>query len=204
VAGWSRILAPGRILTEVYTCDYRFYLFDGPRIERIPEIEAYCSDCRTFVPSEFIQSPGQVEAQSKWLESLTGEERDIAEFVYNISNEKLLEARARAVHWARVRKSSPRCLLCGSVCILQPLVDERGMSTDRIMHLDFLPDGVQVKGVGFASTSSFYRLFDLEGMEIKVSKEELVEIVNLSEGRPVCATVKEGRLFYGQSFESNH
>lgn len=53
----------------------------------------------------------------------------------------------------------------------------------------------------FASTSSIYCLFNMEGEELKMPIEELVDTINRCEARRSYCTWKNGKLDYGRYFE---
>ena len=53
----------------------------------------------------------------------------------------------------------------------------------------------------FASISSIYRLFNMEGEELKLPIEVLVDTINRCEGMRSNFTGKNGKLDYGRSVE---
>lgn len=174
----SRIVAPdGTVVAYVATCDYRYYLVNDNQMDSIDEIEAFCWACHQYVASERIRNPEQCAAEVRWLESLQGIERDEWEFVHG-SLPTLIERHRIEIERWRSRKSPPRCLECGSTNILQCTLDENGQETGRLMHPDYLPQGLVVEPDSFASTKSFYRFFNLEGEELDLPDEEIVDTVN--------------------------
>lgn len=96
------------------------------------------------------------------------------------------------------QSSPPRCLECGSTNILQARPGF-GASPTRLFHPDYSPIGLTVEA--FASTASFYRLFNAEGEELKMPIEDIVDTVNRCEGKRVCCTRKNGHFFYGRTYE---
>jgi hypothetical protein len=200
MAAESRIVTPdGTTVAHVLTCDFRFYLIDNESLRMIDEIEAYCWDCRQFVASERIRTPEDVANELDWLTTLSGEEREKAEFIYGTA-EAIAEKFKNEQAFFRNRISTPRCLDCGSTNILQARPGF-GTSPTRLYHPDYGPIGLTVETFAFASTASFYRLFDVEGEELKMPIEDLVDTVNRCEGKRVCCTRKDGKLFYGRTFE---
>ena len=200
MAAESQIVAPdGSVVAHVLTHDYRYYLVDNNSLEMITEIEAYCLDCQDFVASESIRTPEDFNRVMHWLKSLTGEDRDKAEFICG-TVEAYTKAFEEEQAFFRDRKSPPRCLDCGSVNLLQACRG-LGLEPTTIGHPDYDPPGLTVEGFAFVSTASFYRLFSLEGEELKMPTEEIVDTVNRASGNRVSGMRKNGKLFYGRSFE---
>lgn len=193
------VAADGTVVASVWTCDYRFYLLGGDRMEMVHEIEAFCWKCGDYVPSEHIRTTQHCVAEIRWFTSLGREDRAKWEFICGGRQAVMERNRADIKRW-RSRQSPPRCLECGSTSILQAELDERGRGTGRLMHPDYLPEGLVIELHAFVSTCSFYRLYSLEGEELVMSTEEIVETVNRCHGKPVCCMKKDGRLFYGESF----
>ncbi len=200
MAAESRIVAPdGTTVANVLTCDYRFYLIDNRVLKMIDEIEAYCWDCSQFVASEQIRTPEDVAKELDWISTLSGEEREKAEYIYG-TIEAIAEKLNNQHTLFRNRSSPPRCLVCGSTNIVQA-IPGFGTTPTRLFHPDFSPIGLTVEAFAFASTASFYRLFNTDGEELKMPIEDLVDTVNRCEGKRVCCTKKNGKLFYGRTFE---
>jgi hypothetical protein len=188
------------VVACVLTCDYRYYLVNDDQMEMIDETEAYCWACHQFVASERIRNPKQCAAEIRWFKSLQSHERDKWEFIYGSLPALIERNRVEIQRW-RSRKSPPRCLECGSTNILQCTIDQNGHNTGRLMHPGYLPQGLNVEPYAFASTASFYRLFNLEGEELDLLAEEIVDTVNRCHGRRVCCMNKDGGFFYGKSFD---
>lgn len=143
--------------------------------------------------------PKNIANEMDWWTTLSGEEREKAEFIYGTA-EAIAEKIKNEQEFFRNRVSKPRCLDCGSTNILQSR-PAFGTSPTRLYHPDYGPIGLTVETIGFASTASFYRLFDVEGNELKMPTEDLVDTVNRCEGKRVCCTRMDGKLFYGRTFE---
>jgi hypothetical protein len=200
MAAESRIVAPdGSTVAHVLTCDYRFYIVNNSSLKMIDEIEAYCCNCKQYVASERIRTTDEVKSELDWLESLSGEEREKAEFI--CGSTAAIEKKFRTEQdFFQNRRIPPRCLECGSTNILQAR-HGFGSSPSRLFHPDYSPIGLTVEPFAFASTASFYRLFNAEGEELKMPIDDLVKTVNRCEGKRVCCTRKNGKLFYDRSFE---
>lgn len=200
MAAESRIVAPnGTTVAHVLMCDYRFYLVDNRSLRMINEIEAYCWDCSQFVASERIRTTEHVANELAYLNTLSGEEREIAEFIHGTAD-SIADEFTNEHDFFRNRSSPPRCLTCGSTYILQASPGF-GTSPTRLFHPDYGPIGLTVETFAFASTASFYRLFNAEGEELQMPIVDLVDTVNRCEGKRVCCTRRNGKLFYGRTFE---
>lgn len=196
----SKIVAPdGTVVAWVCTSIYCYYVLDDSRIEGIHETPAFCWTCGQYVASERIRSAQQCEAEIRWFQTLKGKELEKWEFVHG-SEQQLIERNRIEFETVRSRQSPPRCLKCGSTNILQAEVDERGCETGRLMHPDYLPKGLSIEGVVFVSDGIPYRLFSLEGVELPLSPDEIVEIVNQHEGQPFYGIEKNGKIHYGKTF----
>ena len=200
MAAESKIVAPdGSILAHVLTCDYRFYLIDSSAFRMIDEIEAYCRTCTSYVPSERIRTIADLTNELEWLNSLSGEDRDKAEFIHG-TVESITDRFNTEQGFFRDRHAPPRCLECGSTDIIQASPGF-GIAPTRLFHPEYLPNGLTVETFAFASTNSFYRLFNSEGEELILRTDELVDTVNRCEGRRVCCIKRNGKLYYGRSLE---
>ena len=177
MAAESRIVVPdGTTIAHVLTCDYRFYLVDNRALKMIDEIEAYCWGCSQFVASEQMHTPEAFANDLDWFNTLSGEEREKAEYIYGTA-EAIAEEMKNQKELFRNRSSPPRCLECGSTNILQA-IPGFGTSPTRLFHPDFSPIGLTVETFAFASTTSLYRLFNTDGEELKMPIEDLVDTVN--------------------------
>jgi hypothetical protein len=195
-----RIMTPdGRIVGNVNLSDYRFYLVHGTRIEPIPDLVAFCSSCNRFVASEFVRTRSQCIDEIRWLRSLTGDERALAEMIHGtleeIAKKCCGEARLR-----RGRVSPPKCLECGGSNIVQECIDDHGHSTGKLVHQGYSPSELKVEVEGLASTKSVHRLYDCEGTELRLPFETIIDIVNRCHGKPEVGILRNGRIYYGETF----
>ena len=182
-----------------FDCDFRFYLVNGTKLEPVPDLVAICFSCNRFVLSEFVRTRSQCVDEMRWLRSLTGDDRVRAELVHGsleaVARRCCGEARLR-----RGRVSPPRCLECGAPNIVQERVNDHGHSTGKLVHPGYSPNELLVECDGHASTKSGHRLYDCEGNEIRLPYETVIDIVKRCRGKPEIGILRDGRIFYGDTF----
>jgi hypothetical protein len=137
----------------VFSAFLYYVLDDGSRLP-VSQTECYCPVCQRIDIAEHLETVADLELRLRQI-SVTGtKERKIAEFFRSVSDQ--LDELRKRIDWRSTRRSSAKCLHCGSTEI-SLLPDSR-----EFIHP---ANGARMKVTccGFMSTSEWHATYTAEG-----------------------------------------